>query len=172
MRFQGLFAAIVAVGLVGLTNVNSAEAGLFGHRGCGDCCGPSVVWGGCAPTNCDWCGCESSCCSKRHRGLFKRLFGGCKKRSCCAPEPSCGCESSSNSGCCEVVEPSCGCADAGGGCEPSCGCESSCCDPAPCGKKRHGGLLKRLFRCKKSCGAPSCCAPEPTCGCAAPTCGC
>ena len=162
MRFQGLFAAVVAVGLVGLTNVNTADAGLFGNYGYGygygnsGCCGASD--GSCceAPPSCDPC-CDTSSGCGGHLGLFSKLFGGCGRRSscggcdtCCEPEPTCGCE---------VVEPTCGCSV-----EPACGCDSGC------GNRRHGGFFRNLFSCHRS---SSCCEPtggcEPVCE---PTCGC
>lgn len=153
MRFRGLLAAAVAVGLVGLTGINTAEAGLFGNYGFGrssSCCGSSDAWNGCATTSCDSC-CDTSSCCGGH-GLFGKWFGGRGASSCCHAEPTCGCAPEPTCGC-EVVEPTCGCAP-----EP-------CCEPAGCGGGRRGGFLRNLFNCHRS----SCCEPscdyEPTCGC-------
>jgi len=97
--------------------------------------------------------------------LDSMLSGGCGCDSCAQQvccEKSCGCDD----GCCgdSCCEPSCGCADdccADDCCEASCGCGTSCC------KKKRGGLLSKLFSCKKSC--KSCC--EPSCGCDDDCCG-
>jgi hypothetical protein len=163
--------ALLAVGLFGLANGGSAQAGLLGH-GCNDCCGPTIV------NSCDPCAnAAPSCCRP---GLLSRLRDHmAAKHACggCAAEPSCGCAA-------PVVEPSCGCAAAEPSCglaAPSCGCEAvSACDP--CARKCGPGLLARLrdhLRAKRACGgcggcgaAPACeCAAEPSCGVAAP-CGC
>ena len=44
MKRNGFAAALLAVGLLGLVNVSSVEAGLFGQHGCGagGCCGPTT----------------------------------------------------------------------------------------------------------------------------------
>ena len=169
---------------------------------CGPTCGaPAAIWDSCCTPSPSCC--NVSCCAPRcGLGLFdclKRackprcggLFGGCN--DCCdSCEPACGapadcgcepaCGAPADCGC----EPACG-APADCGCEsapscgcdpaPSCGCEPvSCCDPccSPCKKRCGFGLLKKLFSCKKSCCASSCCnvcdpcnAPivEPSCGC-------
>lgn len=188
MSFKNLVAAAAVVAVFGFANVDSANAGgLFG--GCGGsgggCCGPSVVWGACAPTSCDPCSCSSSSCGggcgAKRGGFLKKLFAGCKS-SGCAPAPSCGAPA--------PCAPTCG-APAPAPCAPSCGAPAPCEVVAPtcgapaascCGSKSFGGggLLKKLFGgCSKSasCGgcAPSCGAPAPSCGapapCAAPSCG-
>ena len=57
MKLKSLVAVAAAVAMIGFANINQAEAGLFGGcGGGGGCCGPSVVWGACAPTSCDPCG--------------------------------------------------------------------------------------------------------------------
>ena len=119
--------------------------------------------------------------------LLDRMLGvsGCCSSGCadagCAADPSCGCDSGCDTGC---AAPACGCAS-----DPSCGCDSGCaaaptcgCEPVACGcKKSCGGLLGKLFACKKSCNScaePTCgcdsgCATAPDCGCASdPSCGC
>ena len=157
MRFQRLLAAAVVVGLVGLTNVSTAEAGLFGNYsyGSSSCCDSSVAWGGCETTGCDAC-CTSSYGGRRR--LFSGLFRSSSRSSCgCEPEPLCSCAVEPTCGC-EVVEPVYEYVE-----EPICGC----------GKRKFGGFLKNLFKCPWSsscCDDPSC-GVEPTCGCA-PTCGC
>ena len=179
MMFKSLTAAIVAVGLVGFTGISSAEAGGLFHSGCGACCTPNVVWGACAPSSCDPCGCNTGCGGCHKGGLLAKLFGGCKKSSCgCDAEPACG--APEPCGCDAPCEPACGapapCEPACGAPAPTCGCEATCepaCGaPAPCCKKKScGGLLKKLFGgCKKSscgCAEPACGAPAP-CGCDAP----
>lgn len=99
---------------------------------------------------------------------FGLLGGGCSGCGC-AVEPSCC-----------AVEPSCGCDAAPSCCDP-------CCAPRKCaildGLK---GLFSRNRCCAPACCEPaccvaeptccaveaSCCAPEPTCCAAEPTCGC
>jgi len=83
------------------------------HRdnACDACCAPEPTCGceviepacGCEPVCCEPAG--PSCCTKI-KGFFGKLFhkDACCD-SCCAPEPTCGCE---------VIEPTCGC-------EPTCG---------------------------------------------------
>lgn len=96
-------------------------------------------------------------------------------------------------GCCGAVEPSCGCAPAASSCcgrrhrlfrgssccEATCGVEVSCgvdvaCEPCCKPQRCRKGLLKNLFKCKKSscCDAAPSCGCEPACAAAAPTCGC
>ena len=201
MSFKGFVPAIVAVGLIALANGNVAEAGLF--KGCGGgcashSCGPSVVWGACAPSSCDWCDpCASSCGKKKcGLGLLAKLKKHCKRScnscdscdvaadcGCAAPEPACGAAP------CVAAAPACGAAAPSCGCEPapSCGCEpASCCAPKKC-----GGLFAKLrdklksHSCGHGCGGcgggcdvvePACgCSSAPSCGCApqaAPSCGC
>lgn len=175
MSLKSFIAATVAVAIVGLANVSTAEAGLFGGCGGGSCCGQSSVFCGGECTNYDPC-----CGGHRHHcgGFLKRLFShSCFKRSscgdacdmgCCEAQPECG----------APCEPACGapCEPACGAPEPSCGCEAdACCDAAPCCAPRKsccGGLLRKLFGgCHRSCGGcdsccePACGAPEPSCGC-------
>jgi hypothetical protein len=133
---------------------------------------------GCASSCCDTSVCEPSC--------------GCEMAAC-EVAPSCGCEIAA---CGPSAGPSCGCEMAACEAAPSCGCEIAACDPcaSACdtgcghGRKKHRGLLARLFDCHKKdncCAAPSCgcevaaCEPcAPSCGCemaaceAAPSCGC
>ena len=107
-------------------------------------------------------------------GLLDRMLGasGCCSSSCC--EATCGAASA----CCDDgCDPGCGvasCDDCCNGCDSGCcdgGCDSGCCEPtcgaaSSCGcskKKCRGGLLSRLFSCKKSNCCSSCCS-EPTCG--------
>ena len=191
MKFKGLLAATVAVALVGLANVNTAQAGLFGGCGGGGCCGQTVgcgpSWGGCAPANCDPCNCSVfPACGPRRCGLFKKLVAHCRKSSSCCEMDSC-CESAPTCGAPMACAPACGAAAPSCGCEvaaATCGAPADCC-AAPC--KRRGGLLAKLFGgCHKSadcCGcdvaascdtcAPACGAPAPSCGAAyAPSCGC
>lgn len=110
--------------------------------------------------------------------LLDRMLGskgcGCAS-SCCETEPACGCEAPARV---SAAEPACdceataasGCAEATGGCEaPACGgCDSGCDSGSGCFGKKRGGLLSKLFGCKKGCG----CDSTPSCGCAEPACGC
>ena len=181
--------ALLAFALVASTSADAQAFGLFGKLCGGGCdtgcaepaCGCEVVMEpacGCeapAPT----CGCEvvdpCGCAPKKHGGLLKKLFGKFHKSSCCdsgcAVEPACGCEIVEPACGCEIAAPACGCEVAA----PTCGCEvvDPCCAP----KKKHFGLLKKLFSKKHSCCDSGCdmgCAPEPTCGCEIiePACGC
>ncbi|QDV10661.1 hypothetical protein CA51_05110 [Rosistilla oblonga] len=151
------------------------EASACGTSCCEPTCG--VESSLCGASCCEpACGCETSCCEpaccdskscfgskKKCCGLLSKLFGG-KKNGC----DSC-CETSA---CCE---PACGC-EAAACCEPACGCETSlcgsasCCEPAcgcdPCGKKKSGGLLSKLFGGLKCCKKSDCDSACDSCGCA------
>ncbi len=154
---------------------------------CGPNCGPScgAEIAACGPS----CGVESSCCGPRRpilSALKAKLCGLKSKLSCkSACAPSCGAETA----CSPCGAPACGAgpscgaemAPCGSGCGsapscgPSCGAEIAACDPcgAPscdsgCGMKRkHGGLLAKIFKCKSN----SCCDAAPSCdsGCNAPS---
>jgi hypothetical protein len=116
---------------------------------------------------CDPCGnaCDSGCGKARRRPLME-LLGKfeCAKRglfsrhacdSGCAA-PSCGCEVACDP--CGAA-PSCGCEIAACdpcGAAPSCGCEIAC---NPCGSRKHGGLLSKLFKRRGS----SCCDAVALC---------
>ncbi len=154
MKSRMILPALLAVGLFCLASASSAQAGLFGHAGCG-----------CEPA----CGCETTCevacdpCCAPRMGLLARLRAKCAAKRCC--EPVCGCEA--------PCEPTCGCEAP---CEPACGCEPAC---DPCCAPRMG-LLARL---RAKCAAKRCCEPvcgceapcEPACGYEVPcepACGC
>ena len=154
-----------------------------------DPCASAAPSCGCEMAACGPATCDSGCakkhsCKKPLLSLLKKLHA---KKSHCSSAPSCGCEMG---GC--SSDPSCGCEMAGCAADPSCGCEMAACDPcasaAPscgcemaacgpaacdsgcgCGKKKHHGLLSKLFschKCDKGCDACDACdAVASPCGC-------
>ncbi|UUO05395.1 hypothetical protein M4951_18685 [Blastopirellula sp. J2-11] len=158
MKSRLVLPAFLVVASIFAVVAANAEAGLFGHHGCGcepTCCAPEPTC--CAPEPsccdpCDPCSCRMGLFGKLRAKLASCCKPKCCESSCCGAEPTCCAPEPT---CC-APEPTC-CAP-----EPTCCApEPSCCEP--CCKKPC--FLKRLFNhCKRSsCCEPTCCAPEPTC---------
>jgi len=153
-----------------------------GAAGCGPTCGAEMAsCDPCAGSAGPSCGCEApkkKCCSKPILGLLKGIKAEMRAVKCSLSKPIFSrCHKGCDAGCdpCGSGDPSCGAEACGCGAAPSCGAETACapasCDSGCGSKKKHCGLLSKLFahHGKKSCdeGACDACA-TPCSSCSAP----
>lgn len=153
----------ISAALVCFASINSADAGLFSHRGCGcapapSCCAPAPTCAApaacapscaapvaCAPSCAAPVACAPTCCAP---STCNTGCGGCCHKSCfklpklCLPKIRC----------CKVRNRCC---------RPACGnsCAPTCAAPAACAP-----ACAAPAACAPTCAAPAACAPT----CAAP----